>query len=433
MRILYVTHQFFPYFLTGVERNTHNLARQMRLLGHDTLVLSSVPPSLEASGEPRSYVYEGTEVLQLAPRRRTGELPDPEEDPEARAEIERVIHDYRPDVVHVVHARYFPEARHVASGLGIPTVAHLHDYWYICPRIQLLRPDGSTCKGSNWGSDCESACGMSVQWGRDRHLWARRELAGYDAVIFPSRFLANRFAEEGVDVGGWHHVPYGVDYRTLASSARPPDSFAKGGRANASSRRPESPSPNVRGPRPRRFTARRPMVVRFIGTLLRHKGPHVLIEAVKRVSEEAPLMVYLHGPSYHESDYELELKGLAADDPRIRFAGAYSYSDLGRILADTDLVVVPSLWPENFPITAQTATALDVPVAASDTGGLAELVHDYSAGFTFPPGDPDALAAIITACLSDPRRLSLPADRLRPPSLEEEAVTVERVYTEVLR
>jgi glycosyltransferase involved in cell wall biosynthesis len=433
LRILYVVHQFFPYFVTGVERNTLNLSRQMRLMGHETLVLSVVPSGHEPEETPRNYLYRGCRVIQQSPSRATKAVPDCEVD-EATAEILRsVISSFKPHVVHVMHPRFFPEARLVAHAAAVPAVLHLHDYWFVCPRINFLRADGSLCSDAGHGRDCETLCGMDPRWGTQRYAWAVEELARYDAVISPSRFLIETFSLNGFSTKQWHHIPYGVDYRGLSKqTAR--ERWPRGAEEPADASRSADGHPDLprRHQRPRKFDDRNPMVVRFLGTILRHKGPHVLLEAVKALPPDAPVLAAVHGSSYHESDYEKELREMAGEDPRIVFSGAYAYERIVQILEDTDLVVVPSLWHENFPITAETATAFDVPIACSDLGGMAELVSEYQAGFTFRAGDSDALAAIIEKCLADPALLELPSDRLKPPPLEEEAARIEQIYRQVV-
>ncbi len=401
MRVLFVVHQYFPYFVTGVERDTQNLASQLRKMGHSTTVLSAVPASLDPGSLPRRYFFEGTDVVQVAVPRREGSPSDHVRDAETVRAVESVLEKTTPDVVHVMHPRYFPEARSVATSAGIPVVVHLHDYWYCCPRIQLVRAGGELCTGSGAGKNCESVCHMAPGAGVGRHEWARQELAAADAVISPSRFLADVFASEGFDTSYWHLIPYGVDYRNL----RAPD----GGQDRADGR----------------------LVVRFLGTLLRHKGPDVAVRAIRQIqSDKVELRV--HGSSYHESDYEAELRELAAGDDRISFEGPYEYRDLGKILSATDLVVVPSVWYENLPITALTAAAMRVPLVASDLGGMKEIVETYRAGFLFRPGDPESLAAIISEVAADRAALEeLRGGIVRPPSVEEEAHRVDLVYSDL--
>src|SRR5262249_25909229 len=138
----------------------------------------------------------------------------------------------------------------------------------------------------------------------------------------------------------------------------------------------------------------RPLHVGFLGTLLQHKGAHVVVDAV-RSRPELQVELRLHGESFHELEYERELRRIAGGDSRIVFAGAYEHSELHSILGKLDVVVVPSIWHENLPTAALNAIAAGVPLLVSDVGGLLELVEDYDCGYAFRRGDAEDLALLL--------------------------------------
>ena len=68
-------------------------------------------------------------------------------------------------------------------------------------------------------------------------------------------------------------------------------------------------------------------------------------------------------------------------------AAATTTSDLPRLMAEVDWVVVPSLWWENSPLVIQEAFLHGRPVICSDIGGMAEKVTDGVNGLHFRAGD----------------------------------------------
>ena len=72
---------------------------------------------------------------------------------------------------------------------------------------------------------------------------------------------------------------------------------------------------------------------------------------------------------------------------------------------ETDVLVVPSLWYENSPVIIQEAFAAGVPVIGSDLGGVAEKIQDGVSGRRFPPGDRDALAAVLQGLVDEPEQI----------------------------
>lgn len=148
-------------------------------------------------------------------------------------------------------------------------------------------------------------------------------------------------------------------------------------------------------------TRERALRVSFIGRLVPIKGVPVLLEAVARLHslhavsrQPVELTIAGHGPSRGP----LERQASALPAARVRFTGELTTRERDRLLARTDLLVLPSLpraggRTEGTPVTALEAMAAGVPVIASRTGGLAELPE--SALALVPPGDAHALALAI--------------------------------------
>jgi glycosyltransferase involved in cell wall biosynthesis len=394
MRVALLTHQFFPAYFTGVERLALNLARQLRLMGHVATVVTAAEYS---SGDEQPYAVGGVRVRPVAAGR--PDLARPwTQAPDVTERLGRALIEEEVELVHVMHPMRLPQVLDAAAGIGLPVVAHVADFNYLCARVNLLRVDGSLCPTADHGRACVSACGIDS--GPERVAWGRSFLQRVDHVITPCRHTIDVFASQGFETARWRHVPWGVDYGLHARRLAPP-----------------------RGDR---------LTIGFLGTLVAHKGAHVLVEAVRRLPER-PVEVRLYGASFHEGAYEEELRKLAGGDERIRFEGVYQHVDFLDVLAPLDAVAIPSLWYENLPTTGLNAVASGVPLLVSDVGGLEELILDYNCGLTFPAGDADALAAILDRLCGDRGELErLRGGMLYPPSIEEEAWRVETVYSEAL-
>ncbi|HEX4139555.1 MAG TPA: glycosyltransferase family 4 protein [Candidatus Methylacidiphilales bacterium] len=122
-----------------------------------------------------------------------------------------------------------------------------------------------------------------------------------------------------------------------------------------------------------------PLRVAFLGRLAPHKRPVELIEAVARWNGNAsigPVRLDLYGGDYDYMGQRLRdrITGLNLGD-HVSLRGAYAPADLDRIFAETDLVLLPSLY-EGLPLVLVEAMLRGVPVVATSAGGTAELGGD---------------------------------------------------------
>ena len=67
-----------------------------------------------------------------------------------------------------------------------------------------------------------------------------------------------------------------------------------------------------------------------------------------------------------------------------------------------DCLVCPSLWAEAAGLVNLEALSTGLPVVASRIGGIPEYVEDGKTGMLFPPGDHQALAALIRRLMDTP-------------------------------
>ena len=104
--------------------------------------------------------------------------------------------------------------------------------------------------------------------------------------------------------------------------------------------------------------------------------------------------------------------------------------DVDSALAGFDLLVVPSAPGEATPRVIMQAYAAYVPVVASDSGGIPEILSDGETGFLAPTGDPEALAARILHALSTAANLKRVAGNAR--SAWSERYTVTQYQARVL-
>jgi glycosyltransferase involved in cell wall biosynthesis len=142
-------------------------------------------------------------------------------------------------------------------------------------------------------------------------------------------------------------------------------------------------------------------VIGLVGRLaLSQKGQDVMIRALRTVRErhvQARLLLAGDGPDRARCARLAASLGLT---DAVVFAG--HRHDVEAVLAAVDVVVVPSVCEDAFPLVALQALAAGRPVVASRSGGLVEVVLHEETGLVVPKGDALALAAAVDLLLSAP-------------------------------
>jgi glycosyltransferase involved in cell wall biosynthesis len=118
----------------------------------------------------------------------------------------------------------------------------------------------------------------------------------------------------------------------------------------------------------------------------------------------------------------------------VDFRGWLTQDGVADCLRSASVVVLPSLWPENFPTVALEALQLGRPLVASRVGGLPELVGEDN-GALVAAGDAAGLAAALGGLVGDraalQRKGNASAERAGRYGVEEFLDALEHHYKEV--
>ena len=152
-----------------------------------------------------------------------------------------------------------------------------------------------------------------------------------------------------------------------------------------------------------------------VGTLGRHKGQDLLVEALAGLGD-LDWHCVLAGPLDRDPDFVGKLQNRITRlgyGRRVRLAGVLTSAALSHAYTTADLLVAPSR-SETYGMAVTEALAHGLPVVAAAVGGLPEALGSAADGTLpgqlIPSGDPAALAAAIGDWLADePHRLRLRA------------------------
>lgn len=162
-------------------------------------------------------------------------------------------------------------------------------------------------------------------------------------------------------------------------------------------------------------------VIISTGRLAEQKGLEYLIRAIPLVVDTLPITVLLAGDGELHSDLKRLVSDLGLDE-RVRFLGFRS--DIGDLLAASDVVVLPSLW-EGLSISLLEAMAAGKPTITTSIGSNIEVTNNGEVACLVPPQDPVALANALQTLADDPEMREALGVRARRRQMEH--YTMERM------
>ena len=145
----------------------------------------------------------------------------------------------------------------------------------------------------------------------------------------------------------------------------------------------------------------RDKVILFVGHIIRAKGIFELIEVFGKLYEsDKSLHLLLVGNPTNRRRFIAAIKhhGIMA---AVTLTGGVSPQEVTGWMNTADLFVFPS-WSEGLPNAVMEACACELPVIASNVGGIPEIIEDEVSGLLIEPKDKTDLAKKILRLLASP-------------------------------
>jgi glycosyltransferase involved in cell wall biosynthesis len=456
VRILHVIHDFLPRHQAGSEIYALRLCHELAARHHVSILCAEYDPG-RRHGHVTWRVYEGLQVVEIVNNWTCASFAETYRPALIGDRIAHVLQAVQPEVVHVHNLLNLSfDLPALAAKHGAPVVATLHDYTLVCPsggqRVHQSEQyvchtiDTARCvrcfrespfytqisfgrlaavgQGSSLPGRAAKALsgvarrfpalagGLSRAAARvphvtltqqdieDRLTAARQLFQEIDTFVAPSASIASEFEQLGVDRSRIRVSDYGF-------------------------------VPLKRVPRSR---ARGPLRIGFVGTLVWHKGVHVLLDAVR--SLPAPSYeLKIFGDTNVFPEYVADLRTRAAGLP-VTFGGAFDLLSAAEIYGQIDVLVVPSLWLENSPLVIHEAFMAGVPVVGARIGGIVDLVEEGRSGRLYDPTSPAELTSVLRELIDAPelmRQLTAGVG-MTPPlkSIAQDACEWESIYADAV-
>lgn len=300
---------------------------------------------------------------------------------EAKERLSRLLDRYPVDVAHLhnIHHQISPSILHELKRRKIPVVMTLHDYKMVCASYSLIA-NGKICESCYRGKYYKAVPRRCIKGSFTKSILAALEMYFHhklldiynnvDIFITPSLFLKDKLIEMGFKkdilylpnfVNRFNNVKDEIDNTE--------DSLV------------------------------------YFGRLSQEKGVAILLEAAKILQHRNYLKtrfkVIGDGPLKGMLEKKVETEMI----DNVQFFGYMQGEALYHEIKKSTVVVLPSEWYENNPLSVLEAFALGKPVLGARIGGIPELVKDNITGLTFESGNVDDLIEKITTLLTDSETL----------------------------
>ena len=298
---------------------------------------------------------------------------------DSHSDLSQLLASIQPDIVHFHHYVH----------VGVETIRlvknicpqakifmTLHEYIAICQNNgQMIKTNGRLCYQYS-PRECHLCFPQIPQENiflRERYIKSFFKLV--DQFISPSHFLRDRYIQWGLDPEVICVVENGL---------------------------PESDKIPLRKLRDNEVRGK----FAYFGQINPYKGVDVILEAIaslpKNVRKQVRLDIFGSGLESQTPEFQEKIHLLLKKCKDIvRLHGAYEPEEMPRLIAESDWVVMGSIWWENSPLVIQEAYKFGRPLIVPDIGGMAEKVKAGKGGLTYRARDSFALANLITAIVED--------------------------------
>jgi GT2 family glycosyltransferase/glycosyltransferase involved in cell wall biosynthesis/SAM-dependent methyltransferase len=300
--------------------------------------------------------------------------------------MKKFINTNRIDLIHVHHLMgHSFDIFQIAEELNVPVLYTLHDFFCICPRVNLINEKGKYCNAPEI-ADCNICLSTVFNYPENFvSSWRSYFHKGFDKC---TRIVAPSNSSRDIVL---HYYPeirqktvvieHGHDLKKMGSIVEEHREENNG-----------------------------IFHIAYIGNLAPHKGRDLFLNLAK--SEE--LSGITKWSIIGLSD-KIKEPGYSPEH-NINLLGSYSdFNHLRELIRSNkiDLVLLPAIWPETFSFTLSEAWCLGIPVLGSNLGAIQERISKTDGGWTVDTSDIKAVISKIRYIMNSPHDYQTVRENIR--------------------
>ncbi|MCB2117468.1 MAG: glycosyltransferase [Rhodobacteraceae bacterium] len=278
-------------------------------------------------------------IINLPPDRTQEEIYN---NPKVTERVVSLVRDLDPDIAHLhaiqeIGAGIIPRLHELA----LPVVLSVHDFWWLCERQFMIRPNGKYCGQDPIDIEACKGCVHDHERARRRHDYLVGAAGVADLVTYPSSFARRLCEDSGLAAGKgvvWENgtLPPGPDFAAKRAARKADD---------------------------------RRVAFGFVGGPSPIKGWPIIQDTFRSIGRD-DFVGHLVDASLDGSWYTpAKYAGMRGD---WRVHPRYDSATIDDFYAKIDVLLFLSQWKETFGLTIREALARGVHVVQTDGGGTIE-------------------------------------------------------------
>lgn len=335
----------------------------------------------------------------------------------AYKKFEKIIKKEKPDLVHI-HMTLDADERiyKILKKYNIKYVVSLHDYSFLCPRIQMFR-DNKACE--KVGEECKHCAYFLEQKFILKKLCdvlkINKQIGEKNSPKFLKMYEENKKLLEGAEL-------------LLPVSNRVKEIYERSGIKNKYKvlHIGNITANNFKKYQKRELDNNSKIKVVMLGRFSNIKGGNEFVKIANALKEEK-FEFYFLGKSTSEEKEKMKINNIIDK-------GAYKQADLPKILKEYDFGCVLSIWEDNAPQVVMELLNNNIPVIGTKMGGIPDFIKNEENGFLYNPYSEESFNELIRKLkqltILDCEKMKERIERTLTP--EEHFEDLEREYRKIL-
>ncbi|KRF35874.1 glycosyltransferase [Paenibacillus sp. Soil787] len=416
MKILHVTLGLPPYRTGGLTKYSYDLMLSQIELNHDVNLMYPGHYNTGKVAITQRKSHQGIQIFEIInplPVPLLGGVKQPNQFTKAidKTVYINFLNELKPDVIHFhtlmgVHKEILEATRE----LNIKTSFTTHDYYGICPKVNLIDTTGKICNDYEAGNKC-TTCNINgysmlkifimqselYRTFKDssivkklRKNEKKKYLNRSENEIYNEKENIQEMAKEYSNLREYYMEMFKqVDVFHFNSSIAKQEFdkyFETPGKIIPIAHRDIH---DARGHKT--YDQQKPLNIGYLGPIDQYKGFYFLEEVLKDI-DNSNWHLHIHGDNKSDSE--------EYDSSLFTFYGKYNHSKLKEIFNQIDVLVIPSIWKETFGFIGLEALSFGVPIVVSEYVGCQDIIENGETGIIFK-ANKDELKSLLLTIIND--------------------------------